>query len=142
MEPYPDEQDMRADTVTGHLQDGVYIAGYSDNDQDPMPAATDDLLDGGPIEPQLGVLDLNVMYDSYSSDRRAMQPSQVAPINDAEFKGCIVTDGDGKLVAFVISGYFMMRTSYNETALHTAATSGSFYYDSIYEGAKRTKKYM
>ncbi|CAA2976498.1 Hypothetical predicted protein [Olea europaea subsp. europaea] len=74
--------------------DRAHIAGRSDNDQGPMPAATDDLLGRGPIEPQLGVPDLNVMYDSYSSDRGAMEPSYAVPINDAEFEGCTVTDGD------------------------------------------------
>ncbi|CAA2997841.1 Hypothetical predicted protein [Olea europaea subsp. europaea] len=80
MEPYPNEQDMRADTVTGHLQDGAHIARCPDDDQDPMPAATNNLL---------------VLYDSYSLDRGAMEPSYAAAINDAEFKGCVVTDGDG-----------------------------------------------
>ncbi|CAA2961018.1 Hypothetical predicted protein [Olea europaea subsp. europaea] len=59
--------------------DRANIAGCSDDDQDPMPAATDDLL---------------VTYDSYSSDRGAMEPSYAVPINDAEFEGCTVTDGD------------------------------------------------
>ncbi|CAA2982451.1 Hypothetical predicted protein [Olea europaea subsp. europaea] len=80
MEPCLDEQDMRADIGIEHLQDGAHIARRSDDDQDPMPVATNNLL---------------VTYDSYSSDRGAVKPSYVAPINDAEFKDCAVTDGDG-----------------------------------------------
>ncbi|CAA2999853.1 Hypothetical predicted protein [Olea europaea subsp. europaea] len=86
MEPYLDEQDMRADTGIEHLQDGAHIAGRPDDDQDPMPAATNDLLCGGSIEPQLGVPDLN--------DRGAMEPSHATPINDADFEDCAVTDVD------------------------------------------------
>ncbi|CAA3027082.1 Hypothetical predicted protein [Olea europaea subsp. europaea] len=85
MEPCLNEQDMRANTGTVHVQGTwviyEHIETYEgdivpclDDEHHPMPAATDKQLDGG-----------------------AMEPSHAAPINDAEFEGCDVTDGDGDL---------------------------------------------
>ncbi|CAA2974492.1 Hypothetical predicted protein [Olea europaea subsp. europaea] len=53
---------------------GGDIAPCLDDEHHPMPAATDEQLDGG-----------------------VMEPSHAAPINNAEFEGYNVTDGDGDL---------------------------------------------
>ncbi|CAA2998469.1 Hypothetical predicted protein [Olea europaea subsp. europaea] len=66
--------------IDAKVSEGAHIAGRPDDDQGLMLAAIDDLL---------------VTYDSYSSDRGVMEPSHAAPINDAEFKSCTVTNGYG-----------------------------------------------
>ncbi|CAA3030200.1 Hypothetical predicted protein [Olea europaea subsp. europaea] len=135
IEPFLDKQDMRADTCTEHLQDGAHIAGRPDDDQDPMPAATDYLLDGGSNEAQLGMLDLN--------DRGAMEPSHAVPINDAEFEGCAITNGDGvvtkaPLPATVLEAGCAFPTMRRRSArLRRPAPSTRTPYT---RGTKRTKK--
>ncbi|CAA2955676.1 Hypothetical predicted protein [Olea europaea subsp. europaea] len=125
MGPSPDEQDMRADTRTAHVQDGGDIAARPDNVHDPLPVVTDEQIDGGQIEPIFAVSDLNgdmgiiflifflPVHFHYLptanvehicnyicvviSDGGAMEPSHAAPSNDADLQGCDVTDGDGDL---------------------------------------------
>ncbi|CAA2963494.1 Hypothetical predicted protein [Olea europaea subsp. europaea] len=34
-----------------------------------------------------------------------MEPSHAAPIDNAEFEGCDITDDDGKFIVYITSGY-------------------------------------
>ncbi|CAA3000110.1 Hypothetical predicted protein [Olea europaea subsp. europaea] len=84
------------DTGTAHVQvfmlsstNGGDIAPCLDDKHHPMPAATDEQLGRGQIELLFVVPDLN--------DGGAIEPSHAVPINDAEFEGCNITDGDGDL---------------------------------------------
>ncbi|CAA2981926.1 Hypothetical predicted protein [Olea europaea subsp. europaea] len=75
VEPFSDEQDIRADTGTAHVQaNGGDIVPCLDDEHHLMPAATDEQLDGG-----------------------VMECSHATPINDTEFEGYDVMDDDGDL---------------------------------------------
>ncbi|CAA2938466.1 Hypothetical predicted protein [Olea europaea subsp. europaea] len=89
MEPCPDEQDMRADIGATHVQNGGDIAPCPDDEHHPMLVTTDEQLGEGQSESLFAISDLN--------DGGAMEPSYAAPINDTEFEGCDVTNGDGDL---------------------------------------------
>ncbi|CAA2934489.1 Hypothetical predicted protein [Olea europaea subsp. europaea] len=120
--------DNEAEVSVRLSQYGAHIAGRPDDDQDPMSVATNNLL---------------VTYDSYSSNRGAMEPSHVALVNDAEFEDCVVTNGDGvvtkvSLPATIPEAGCALHTTRRRTARlrHLAPSTRTLYT----RGAKRTKK--
>ncbi|CAA2959075.1 Hypothetical predicted protein [Olea europaea subsp. europaea] len=68
----PDEEELLVGTE--HLPDEVYIVPRPDDDHEPLPTPIDDPQDGA-----------------------AMELSHAVEVNDAEFDGCNVTNGEGVL---------------------------------------------
>ncbi|CAA2974785.1 Hypothetical predicted protein [Olea europaea subsp. europaea] len=92
--------------VTGRSQPPDRAYSHPCTDEEELLVGTEDLPEGADIAPCLDTEHepLPTPIDD-SQDGAATEPSHAAGVSDVEFDGCNVTDGEGKFIACVTSGY-------------------------------------